>query len=58
MTKATCSKCGYMVELTEKSPQGTDYWEIKDAIKFLIDKLEHDCSQNVHNTNKEEDNEQ
>lgn len=44
MTKATCSKCNYVVELDGQSPEGTEYWSIDDAIKYLIIKQkEHKC---------------
>jgi len=37
MTKATCMKCGYVVKLLGNSSDGTDHWEIGEAIKYLID---------------------
>ena len=44
MTKATCSKCKKIVYLTGLSPEGIEYWSIKDSIKELLDKLKrHKC---------------
>lgn len=44
MSKAICSKCGFIVNLEGTSPEGTDVWSIKDAIRYLIDKQkEHKC---------------
>ena len=43
MTKATCQKCGKTAHLTEKSPEGTEYWTIKDAMKKLIEKVKEVC---------------
>lgn len=44
MTKVTCKKCGYIAYLDVNSPDGTDTWELNDAIKYLIDKQRsHKC---------------
>ncbi|KKL77833.1 hypothetical protein LCGC14_2030950 [marine sediment metagenome] len=44
MTRATCTACGKMAYLKGNSPQGTEYWFIKDAIRELINKLKgHKC---------------
>lgn len=44
MTKVKCSKCGYVVKLDEISPQGTEYWEVQEAITFLINGMVgHKC---------------
>ena len=44
MSKATCTRCGYVAKLEGESPQGNEFWKIPDAIKFLIDKIKnHKC---------------
>jgi len=41
MSKATCSKCGYMVPL-----EGKETWTIQEAIKYLLDKQSnHNCDE-------------
>ena len=45
MTKATCSKCGFVVELKRTNPQGKDYvWELDEAIDYLLSRQKnHRC---------------
>ena len=39
MSKATCSKCGYMVPL-----EGKENWTIQEAIEYLInEQSKHRC---------------
>lgn len=39
MSKATCSRCGYVIYL-----EGKEFYEIPEAIQFLIDKQKnHEC---------------
>lgn len=41
MSKATCSKCGYVVPL-----EGKETWTIEEAIKYLLDKQSnHNCDE-------------
>lgn len=45
MSKATCSKCGYMVPL-----EGKKTWTIEEAIKYLLDKQSnHNCEKIIEN---------
>lgn len=45
MSKATCTKCGFEALLIDKSPEGTDFWTIKDAMRNLIEQIKcHKCS--------------
>ena len=44
MSKATCTKCGFEALLTDKSPEGTAFWSIKEAVGNLVDQIKnHDC---------------
>lgn len=44
MTKATCSKCGFIVHLDIDSPSGDDRWEISEAVRYLVARQrEHVC---------------